>query len=175
MNLGWRRKHQGEGAECRDVSTVLSCSLQLTMMMMMVMVMVGRYDDGDDDNESDCGDDGQSCTPPSTSFPPPPTFPTIAHTAALTAAHKKSASFRPAIKKNRYQAKGLFFETPNVSWRDGCFNVALPRQMHEAAMAKAAEVEFGSELMLRSRDAAFEFVGKRDDGALADVYRQHVR
>ncbi|CAN0250757.1 unnamed protein product, partial [Hapterophycus canaliculatus] len=75
----------------------------------------------------------------------------------------------------RYQAQGLFFETPNVSWRDGCFNVALPRPMHEAAMAKAAEVELGSELMLPSRDAAFEFVGKRDDGALADVYRQHIR
>ncbi|CAN0258670.1 unnamed protein product, partial [Ectocarpus sp. 4 AP-2014] len=73
-----------------------------------------------------------------------------------------------------YQAKGLFFETPNVSWRDGCFNVAIPTPMHAVALAKAAEVELASELMLESRDAAFEF-GTRDAGALADVYRAHVR
>ncbi|CAN0294598.1 unnamed protein product, partial [Ectocarpus sp. 8 AP-2014] len=73
-----------------------------------------------------------------------------------------------------YQAKGLFFETPNVSWRDGCFNVAIPTPMHAAALAKAAEVELAPELILESRDAAFEF-GTRDAGALADVYRAHVR
>eukprot|EP00903_Cladosiphon_okamuranus_P015221 g14067.t1 len=73
-----------------------------------------------------------------------------------------------------YQARGLFFEVPNVSWRDGCFNVALPTPMHAAALAKAAEVEFGSELMLESRDAAFEFE-TRDAGALAELYRAHVR
>lgn len=75
---------------------------------------------------------------------------------------------------HRYQAQGLFFEVPNVSWRDGCFNVALPKPMHAAALAKAAEVELGAELMLDSRDAAFEF-GTRDAGALAELYRMHVR
>ncbi|CAM9536742.1 unnamed protein product [Pylaiella littoralis] len=73
-----------------------------------------------------------------------------------------------------YQAQGLFFEVPNVSWRDGCFSVALPKAMHAAALAKAAEVELTNELMLESRDAAFEF-GTRDAGALASFYRSHVR
>eukprot|EP00752_Nemacystus_decipiens_P005181 g4701.t1 len=73
-----------------------------------------------------------------------------------------------------YQARGLFFEVPNVSWRDGCFNVALPTAMHAAALAKAAEVELGPELMLESRDAAFDY-GSRDTGALAELYRAHVR
>lgn len=71
---------------------------------------------------------------------------------------------------HRYQAQGLFFEVPNVSWRDGCFDVALPKPLAE----EAAEVELRAELRLESRDAAFEF-GTRDDGALAELYRGHVR
>ena len=69
----------------------------------------------------------------------------------------------------RYQAQGLFFEVPDVSWRDGCFDVALPKQL-----AEEAEVELGAELVLGSRDAAFEY-GTRDAGALAELYRAHVR
>lgn len=52
--------------------------------------------------------------------------------------------------------------------------MALPKPMHAAALAKSAEVELGAELMLESRDAAFEF-GTRDAGALAGLYRTHVR
>lgn len=95
--------------------------------------------------------------PPSPSLPP-----------------RKPALVTKMMPCHRYQAQGLFFEVPSVSWRDGCFNVALPKAMHAAALAKAAEVELTTELMLESRDAAFEF-GTRDAGALAGLYRNHVR
>lgn len=63
---------------------------------------------------------------------------------------------------------------PSVSWRHGCFNIALPKPMHPAALAKAGEVELATELLLESRNAAFEFE-TRDAGALAGLYRDHVR
>lgn len=69
----------------------------------------------------------------------------------------------------RYQAKGLFFETPTVSWRDGHFTVQPP-----PAMSSAATSAVSDELTLSSRDAAFDH-SVRDAGKLAEVYREHVR
>ncbi|CAM9501524.1 unnamed protein product [Laminaria digitata] len=69
-----------------------------------------------------------------------------------------------------YQPQGLFFETPNVSWRRGQFVVELPPAMN----ASPAFAAVGTEATLGSRDAAFEFE-TRDVGALAALYRDHVR
>lgn len=74
------------------------------------------------------------------------------------------------VVRGRYQPQGLFFETPNVSWREGKFVVELPQGM-SASQSFAA---VGRETTLGSRDAAFEFK-TRDTGVLAALYRDHVR
>lgn len=74
------------------------------------------------------------------------------------------------LVRGRYEPQGLFFETPNVSWRGGQFVVELPQAME----ASRSFARVGTETTLGSRDAAFEFE-TRDAGALAALYRDHVR
>ncbi|CAM9640842.1 unnamed protein product, partial [Ascophyllum nodosum] len=74
-----------------------------------------------------------------------------------------------------YQSKGLFLETPSVSWRDGRFTVELPETLRASAGDSSAVVAGETEMILESRDAAFDLEARESVGKLAALYRTHVR
>ena len=81
----------------------------------------------------------------------------------------------PALSSQRYQSKGLFLETPSVSWRDGRFTVELPETLRASAGDSSAVVAGETEMILESRDAAFDLEARESVGKLAALYRTHVR
>lgn len=61
-----------------------------------------------------------------------------------------------------------------MSWREGRFTVDIPKGMMGTSSGADAGDLPESELVLGSRDEAFDF-GVRDGGKLASLYREHVR
>ncbi|CAM9646505.1 unnamed protein product [Discosporangium mesarthrocarpum] len=72
-----------------------------------------------------------------------------------------------------YEPRGLFLETPTVSWRGGEFIVELPAELLLSSKQRGPHAQQQPELRLGSREAAFDF-SARDPGELAKVYRRFI-